>query len=167
MEGLSGTGKSAVYDELVRRGHPAISTDRAWSYSADPGTGLPGGPVGYDTWMWDRRTAIGELERPEPDVLFVCGSGRNRDDFLPYFTKVFNLRIDDGTMRRRLEGRTDDDWPHGQDGVELMLELNRSDEGPAGAIEVDATRALNEVVDELLRLAGVFRGLRATSVSTD
>ena len=68
---------------------------------------------------------------------------------------MFNLRIDDDTMRRRLEGRTDDDWPLGQDGVELMLELNRSDEGPPGAIDVDATQALNQVVDELLRLAGV------------
>jgi len=34
-----------------------------------------------------------------------------------------------------------------------MLKLNRSDEKPAGAIDVDATRPLNQVVDELLRLA--------------
>jgi gluconate kinase len=157
VEGLSGTGKSAVYEELIRRGYAAISTDRDWSYSADPDTGLPGGPGGHDTWMWDRNKALSELERPEPDVLFVCGSSRNRDQFLPHFTKVFNLRIDDDTMRRRLEGRTEDDWPLGQDGVDLMLELNRSDEGPAGAIEVDATRALSQVVDEVLRVAGVQR----------
>ena len=154
VEGLSGAGKSSVYDELVRRGYKAISTDRAWSYSAHPDTGLPGGPIGHDTWMWDRQRAVSELERPEPDVLFVCGSSRNRDHFLPYFTKIFNLRIDDETMRRRLQERTEDDWSLGQEGVELMLELNRSDEGPAGAIDVDATQALNQVVDELLRLAG-------------
>jgi hypothetical protein len=153
VEGLSGTGKSSVYEELVRRGYKAISTDRAWSYSADPDAGLPGGPIGHDTWMWDQQRAVSELESPEPEVLFVCGSSRNRDHFLPYFTKVFNLRIDDDTMRRRLEERTEDDWPLGQEGVELMLELNRSDEGPAGAIDVDATQPLNQVVDELLRLA--------------
>jgi hypothetical protein len=107
--------------------------------------------------MWDRQKAVGELESPEPDALFVCGSSRNRDDFLPYFTKVFNLRIDDDTMRRRLEARTDDDWPLGQAGVELMLELNRSDEGPAGATDVDAAQPLNQVVDEILRLATVHR----------
>ena len=28
-----------VYDELIRRGYKAISTDRAWSYYADPDTG--------------------------------------------------------------------------------------------------------------------------------
>jgi hypothetical protein len=153
VEGLSGVGKSSVYEELIRRGYKAISTDRAWAYNADPGTGLPGGPVGHDTWVWDQHEAVGELESPEPEVLFVCGSSRNSDRFLPYFTRVFNLRIDDDTMRRRLEARTDDDWPLGQKGVELMLELNRRGERLVGAIDVDATRPLDQVVDELLRLA--------------
>jgi gluconate kinase len=151
VEGLSGAGKSAVYEELVRRGYKAISTDRAWAYHADPGTGLPRGPISHDTWMWDEEKAVSELESPQPEVLFVCGSSRNRDHFLQYFTKVFYLRIDDATMRRRLEARTDDDWPLGREGVELMLELNRRDEGPPGAIRVDATQPLDQVVDELLR----------------
>jgi hypothetical protein len=86
-------------------------------------------------------------------VLFVCGGCRNRDHFLPYFTKVFNLRIDDDTMRRRLQARTADDWEVGPDEIELVLELNWSDEKPAGAIDVDATQPFNQVVDQLLRLA--------------
>ena len=153
VAGLSGAGKSSVYEELIRRGYKAISADRAWAYHADPDTSLAGGPISHDTWMWDRQKAVRELESPKPEVLFVCGSSRNRDHFLPYFTKVFNLRIDDDTMRRRLEERTDGDWPLGQEGVELMLELNRSDEGPAGAIDIDATQPLHQVVDDLLRLA--------------
>jgi broad-specificity NMP kinase len=153
VDGLSGVGKSSVYDELIRRGYNAISTDRAWARHGDPVTGLPAEAMGHDTWIWDMDTALRALERPEPAVLFVCGSSRNRDRFLPYFTKVFNLRIDDDTMRRRLEARTEDDWPLGQAGVELMLELNPRDEGPAGAIDIDATRPLDQVVDELLRLA--------------
>src|SRR3954468_446804 len=133
VEGLSGTGKSAVYDELGRRGYYAISTDRAWSYHADPESGLPGAAASHETWMWDERRAVVELESHGSEVLFVCGSSRNRDQFLHSFTKVFNLRIDDDTMRRRLEARTEGDWPLGQAGVELMLELNRKDEKPAGA----------------------------------
>jgi hypothetical protein len=125
VEGLSGAGKSSVYEELIRRGYKAISTDRAWAYDADPDTGLPGGMAHHDNWMWDQQKAVSELESPEPEMLFVCGSSRNRDQFLPYFT-IFNLRIDDDTMRRRL---------------------------PAGAIDVDATQPLDQVVDELLRLA--------------
>jgi gluconate kinase len=153
VEGLSGAGKSSVYEELIRRGCKAISTDRAWAYNADPDTCLAGGPIGHDTWMWDHQRAVGELESLEEEVLFVCGSSRNRDDFLPYFAKIFNLRIDNDTMRRRLQERTENDWPLGEEGVELMLELNRSDERPPGAIDVDATQPLNQVVDELLRLA--------------
>ncbi len=162
VEGLSGTGKSSVFEELIRRGHKAISTDRAWAYYADPETGRPGGPIHHDNWMWDRHKAVRELEDQEPEALFVCGSSRNRNDFLPYFTKVFNLRIDDDTMRRRLQQRTADDWELGPDDrydellammIGLMLELNQSDEKPAGAIDVDATQPLNQVVDELLRLA--------------
>src|SRR5688572_25330846 len=45
VEGLSGAGKSSVYEELIRRGYKAISTDRAWKYHADPDTGLPGRPI--------------------------------------------------------------------------------------------------------------------------
>jgi hypothetical protein len=65
-------------------------------------------------------------------------------------------------MRRRLQERTTDDWELGPEEsyledlsrmIELMLELNRSDEKPAGAIDVDATQPLNRVVDKLLRLA--------------
>jgi hypothetical protein len=153
VEGLSGAGKSSVYEELIRRGHKAISTDRAWAYYADPNTGHPGGPIHHDNWMWDRHKAVSELESPDPEVLFVCGSSRNRDHFLPYFTKVFNLGIDDDTMRRRLQARTADDWEVGPEAIELMLELNRSDGKPAGAIDVDATQHLNQVVDALLRLA--------------
>ena len=153
VEGLSGAGKSSVYEELIRRGYHAISTDRAWKYRADPGTGLRGGPRHDDNSMWDEQRAVGELESPEPEVLFVCGSSRNRDRFLPYFTKIFNLRIDDDTMRRRLEERTNNDFGKQPEELELMLRLNRSDEKPAAAVDVDATRPLDQVVDEVLRLA--------------
>jgi hypothetical protein len=95
-------------------------------------------------------------------VLFVCGSSRNRDRFLPYFTKIFNLRIDDDTMRRRLQERTNNEFGKQSEEVELMLRLNRSDEKPAGAIDVDATEPLDQVVDEVLRLANC----RTTSDST-
>lgn len=138
VEGLSGAGKSSVYEELIRRGYKAISTDRAWKREGS---------------IWDEQKALGELESPEPEVLFVCGSGRNRDRFLSYFTKIFNLRIDDDTMRRRLQERTNNDFGKQAEELELMLTLNRSDEKPAGAIDVDATRPLEQVVDELLRLA--------------
>jgi hypothetical protein len=56
-------------------------------------------------------------------------------------------------MRRRLQERTDNDFGKQPEEVEIMLNLNRRGEKPAGAIDVDATQPLNQVVDELLRLA--------------
>ena len=141
VEGLSGAGKSSVYEELIQRGYKAISTDRAWKFRTDTGS------------VWDEQKALRELESPEPDVLFVCGSSSNRDRFLPYFTEIFNLRIDDDTMRRRLQERTNNDFGKKPEELELMLRLNRSDEKLAGAIDVDATQPLDQVVDEVLRLA--------------
>ena len=140
VEGLSGAGKSSVYDQLILRGYTAISTDRAWKSRVDP-------------TRWDHERALRELERPQPDVLFVCGSSADRDRFLPYFAGIFNLRIDDDTMRRRLETRTNNDYGKAPEELELMLRLNRSGAKPPGAIDIDAMQPLRQVVDEVLRLA--------------
>src|SRR6476659_5438013 len=76
--------------ELFSVAEPTSFNPRA----ADPDTGLPRGPDSHENWVWDERKAIAELESREPEVLFVCGSCRNPDQFLRYFTKVFNLRVD-------------------------------------------------------------------------
>jgi gluconate kinase len=155
IEGLSGTGKSSVYDELTRRGYFALSADRTWGYSADPIAALAGGSSRHDNWKWDKTKAIEALTSDEPDVLFVCGSSRNRDDFLLYFSKIFNLKIDDETMMRRLADRTNNDFGKDPEEVRLMLALNRKGEKPAGAIDIDANKPLKDVVDEILGLCGL------------
>jgi len=144
VDGLSGAGKSSVYEELIRRGYKAVTTDRAWKRPAE------GGSIRS---TWDEQKALAELESSTPDVLFVCGSSGNRERFLPSFTKVLNLRIDDDTMRRRLRDRTNNDFGKRPAELEHMLTLNRRDEKLAGAIDIDATRPLDQVVDEVLRLA--------------
>ena len=139
VDGLSGTGKSSVYEELLRRSYLAVSTDRAWSHP--------------ETRRWIEERAVGELDRDEPDVLFVCGGNPDPGRFLPYFTKVFNLRIDDATMLARLGKRTEADWSLRQDGVALSPASNRNGEKTPGSVDVDATRPVSQVVDEVLRLA--------------
>ena len=41
VEGVSGTGKTAVCHELRRRGHHAVNGDRELAYQGDPLTGEP------------------------------------------------------------------------------------------------------------------------------
>jgi len=74
-------------------GYKAISTDRALGKRPCPT---------LTTRCGTSRKAVSLASRaPSQTCCFVCGSSGNRDRFLPYFTKIFNLRIDDDTMRRR------------------------------------------------------------------
>ena len=41
IDGLSGTGKSTLCDELARRGYHAVDADATFAYSGDPVTGAP------------------------------------------------------------------------------------------------------------------------------
>jgi hypothetical protein len=125
------------------------------AYFADPITGLSGGPIHHDNFLWDKYKATQALENNEPDTLFVCGSSRNRDDFLPYFKTVFNLKIDDETMRRRLVERTNNDFGKKPEVMQLMLELNRKGDKPARAIDINANQPLTQVVDDILRYCGL------------
>src|ERR1700689_1263954 len=53
IEGVSGSGKTAVCTELQRRGYQAIHGDRELVYRGDPETGLPTAPgTGTPTATW-------------------------------------------------------------------------------------------------------------------
>ena len=69
IEGLAGSGKSSVYEELVGRGYDAITTDRTWAYHADSITALSGGSIHHDNFIWDKQKATEALESNEPDIL--------------------------------------------------------------------------------------------------
>ena len=135
---------------------PSVPTGLG-STSRAPDTGLPGRrALGfYDNSMWDEQRAFRELE--SPGARRRCLYWRTRRQSQPlsalFGQRIFNLRIDDDTIRRRLEERTNNDYGKQREEVELMLRLNRSDEKPAGAIDADATQPLDQIVDELLRLA--------------
>ncbi|MGH2384729.1 MAG: AAA family ATPase, partial [Candidatus Limnocylindria bacterium] len=53
IEGLSGTGKTSVCDELQRRGHHAIHGDRELAYQGDPETGEATEAVGHEHHIWN------------------------------------------------------------------------------------------------------------------
>ena len=52
IEGLSGTGKTSVCDELQRRGYHAIHGDRELAYQGDPETGEPTDGFAHDHHLW-------------------------------------------------------------------------------------------------------------------
>lgn len=150
VEGVSGTGKTSVGDELTRRGYATIHGDRELAYFGDPGTGKPIENGAHENWLWDIKKVDKLIKDKTKEVLFFCGGSRNSQQFIRHFDKVFLLDVDSATLRKRLEARPDEEWG-GDNETELALQLNETKESvPSEGIIIDATQPLNKVVDAIL-----------------
>jgi gluconate kinase len=166
IEGLSGAGKTTVAEELQRRGHHVIHGDRKFAYYGDPETGepvdFPPGQSeaekvawGYKRWIWpiDRvRALIADQTHP---ITFFCGGSRNSHHVIALFDAVFFLDADSVTLNRRLATRPEDEFGGKPIERELNTLLNATREYvPAGAIVIDSTAPLAQVVEEILAACG-------------
>ncbi len=155
IEGVSGTGKSAVCRELRRRGYVAIDGDRELAYQGDPTTGEKTAGLGHEHHIWDvekvRRLAANQADA----ATFFCGGSRNFKQFLDLFDEIFILDIDAATLNERLDNRLDDDWGKSKSERELILRLHATKEDvPSRGMVLDATQPLVRVVDEVLSHVG-------------
>ena len=165
IEGVSGTGKTAVATELQRRGYQAIHGDRELVYRGDPETGLPTAPetdTPTATWMsehhiWDVEKVKTLVANRGEAVTFFCGNSRNSSKVIELFDGVFVLEVDLDTMNRRIDERValdPTDWGGKPEERELAVRLHQTKEDiPKNGIIIDATRPLEQVVDEILRNA--------------
>ncbi len=153
IEGLSGTGKTSVCDELQRRGYHAVHGDRELAYSGDPKTGEPTDSVGHEHHIWDVDKVKALVADHGEAVTFFCGGSRNFSQFVDLFDAVFVLEVDLETLNRRLDQRPDAEWGGGQPtDRELIARWHRSKEDvPRNAISLDAIAPVPEVVDSILR----------------
>ena len=153
VEGLSGTGKTSVAEELQRRGHHVVHGDRELAYQGDPETGEPVEVGGHENWLWDvDRVRALAADRTHP-ATFFCGGSRNFPTFLDLFDGVVVLEVDLATLHRRLDARPDDAWGDGKPTERERIvhwHATGTDVPPAG-VRVDATAPIAEVVDEILR----------------
>jgi dephospho-CoA kinase len=133
VTGMSGTGKSAVLAELARRGYRVVDAD----YGED---------------------LIDELLAEHDDgVLFVSGCVPNQGKFYPRFDAVVLLSAPADVILERVATRGTNDF--GKSDVErdfilqdlaLVEPLLRS----GATAEIDTRAPLDEVADELERVAG-------------
>jgi gluconate kinase len=159
IEGVSGTGKTSVAEELERRGHHVLHGDRVLAYRGDPATGAPLDLPSDATLVWHHahhiwnvgkvRAAIADQSRP---VTFFCGGSRNRQHFVDLFDKVFVLHVDRQTLERRLLARPQDEFGGKPDERAFVLHLHATKEDiPQEGIRIDATAPLPQVVDAILQ----------------
>lgn len=152
IEGVSGTGKSSVCDELRRRGYVAIHGDRELAYQGDPTTGEKTDGRYHEHHIWDVEKVRRLAANQDDDAVFFCGGSRNFKQFIDLFDEVFVLNVDVETLCERLDSRLDDDWGKRKRELELILRLHGTKEDiPSNGITLDATQRLVDVVDEVLR----------------
>jgi hypothetical protein len=170
IEGVSGTGKTAVCTELQRRGYHAIHGDRELAYQGDPETGQPTDGLTQehsDTFtyaqyiqehhIWDVEKVRALVANQDVAITFFCGGSMNFPKFIALFDGVFVLEVDLDTCLRRIDERValdPTDFGGKPAERELIVRLHRTKEDiPKNGIIIDATAPLAHVVDEILRLS--------------
>jgi thymidylate kinase len=152
IEGVSGTGKTSVCEELQKRGYKTIDADEELAYYGDPETGeiLERSPM---NWIWHKDKTQKCLQNENNDLIFICGGAMNQNEFAHYFKKTFVLNIDDETLKYRLASRTNNDFGKHPDELALQLKWNAGavkNANEKDAIIIDATMPIEKVVDQIL-----------------
>lgn len=158
IDGISGTGKTTVAEELSRRGYTALDADEAFGYYGNPETGEPTDVQIQHNWIWDIDKVKSLAESSENNTIFVCGGAMNQDRARGIFDKRFTLVVDNDTMRHRLMTRTSNDFGKHPDDLARQLEWNQGAVEYAksiGAIVIDATKPIERVVDDILSKSGI------------
>lgn len=160
IEGVSGAGKTAVCDELIRRGFQAIHGDRTLAYRGDPETGEPVEDSAPGHHIWDLVPVRALAADRTAPATFFCGGSRNHAKFIDLFDAVFILDVDRDTMLRRIDERVrvdPTDWGGRPEEREICIRMHETKEQvPPGEI-IDSTGPLTAVVDEILRRASRSR----------
>ncbi|WP_214400977.1 AAA family ATPase [Pseudonocardia lacus] len=169
VTGMSGSGKSSVRRELLRRGHLAHDTDEddlsSWRRATtgepvarpDAATDRTREWYAEHEWSLPRRKVEGLVAGAGERSVFLCGSPTNGDELADLYDVVVCLTLDADTLRHRLAGRTGEEFGSAPDELRLVLGWHASFEERYrrwGALMVDATRPLAEVVDEIVERTG-------------
>jgi hypothetical protein len=153
IDGGSGSGKTAVCDELQRRGYQAIHGDR--ELRDEPVSGDGRAAEHYLPPRWDLAKVKAFLAGRDEAVTFLCGGCRNSSEFVDLLDGVFVLEVGDlATVMRRIDERVrvdPSDWGGRQVERDVIARLHRTKEGLAEGWAVDAGAPLQCVVDDILR----------------
>lgn len=163
--GIPGAGKSAVYTRVKSLGLDAWDTDEdglsAWR---DRETKQPvPDPINWhdpdETHGIEyrvRRERVEELHRRARDhTVYLCGCAGGEEEFWELLDRVVILSVDDETLRFRLATRTTNNFGKASHERDATLDANRGwteSYEARGAIVIDATQPLDDVVSEVLRV---------------
>lgn len=150
IEGVSGAGKTAVAEELQRRGHHVIHGDRALAYQGDPKTGEAMDGLAHEHHIWNVDKVRALVADQRHAASFFCGGSRNFPSFIHLFDRVFVLEVDLDTLLRRLAGRPEGEFGGRPSERALIVRLHATKEDTPEGIAIDATAPIERVVDAIL-----------------
>jgi len=145
VTGMSGVGKSTALAALAQRGFDAVDTDEpGWTDWSDE-----------DGHLWREERMAELLERDRDVTLYVSGTVSNQGRFYPSFDAVVLLSAPVDVLLARITTRTTNEYGKSAEQRALILE-HVSEVEPllrAGCThEIDASRPLDDVVAELVRI---------------
>jgi dephospho-CoA kinase len=168
VSGISGSGKSAVCVELQKRGYEAHDTDldgNAVWVDRETGETTPGhsarsasSPEWFEKHEWrvvpEKVEAL--AEHASTRTVFLCGMTANEREVWHLFARVVYLSTDAQTIRDRVASRTTNDFGKTQHEMAAILdwhEVVEEQQRQSGAVIIDATRPLSQVVGDVISAA--------------
>ncbi len=157
ITGMSGTGKSTVTAELVRRGYRAVDLDSpAYSELVPAPEGEITGIGGGMDWVWNSEKVSALLDVAGAEPFFLIGCSPNQGQFSPQLDRVILLTAPTEVIRTRLATRATNDF--GKDPAELDRTLLLIAEiepllRRSADIVIDTSVPLDEVVARVLEIS--------------
>jgi len=163
ITGITGSGKSAVCDELKKRGYKAYDIEimEGLFNLVDNKTGKI--VNGYDNknlewvkrhdWVCNRKKLQDLVRKNAKGTAFYCGTAGNLDELLFLFGKIFLLKVSPKILHERLSTRKSNDYGRTSEVQDWIIEWKDWWENHMienGAIVIDANRDLQEVTTDIL-----------------
>jgi len=156
ITGMSGTGKSAVVEELAARGYRALDLDTPeWSHWVDTDPSDPFTPAKGKDWIWREDRVRALLSQPTEGSLLISGCAENMNRLLPLIDLVILLSAPAETIAERLEQRPMDGYGHTEEQRKKVTHLIATIEPllrQSADHEIDTSGPVEATVDEILKI---------------
>ncbi len=157
----SGVGKTAVVNELSRRGYTSYDADdRSLNLTRleIKETGEPAEwPEGYVDWhyySWNASEVRLQELLARDDTVFMAGLLGNQEELYHHFDKLITLAIKPAEHERRLRARPQRDVGDDERNIQRRLEkypMHMAKFIASGFVTIDNSRSVNQTVDQILQ----------------